>query len=121
MNDLICQRASQLFTSLSHPTRLRIAELLCTGEKTVNEIAAELHFSQSGTSQHLAILTRAGVLVVEQRGVSRFYRVRGPRIQRILDLIVEFCHTHELYGMPTDSETDPALPSPLVEQKRRTE
>jgi len=111
VNNLICDRASQLFASLSHPTRLRIVELLCTGERTVNEIAAELHLGQSGTSQHLAILTRAGVLMVEQRGVSRFYRVRGPRIQRILDLIVEFCQTHELYGLPDDAASAAPLPA----------
>ena len=109
MNDLIRERASQLFASLAHPTRLKIAELLSTGERTVNEIATELRLGQSGTSQHLAILTRAGVLVVEQRGVSRYYRVRGPRIPRILDLIVEFCQTHELYGMPADAEADAVL------------
>ena len=90
------QRARQLFGALAHPARLRIAELLCHGEQTVNEIAAALDLSQSGTSQHLAILTRAGVLVVEPRGAARIYRVRGPRIARILTLIEEFCETHEL-------------------------
>lgn len=100
----IRERASQLFSSLAHPARLRIVELLCTGEHTVNEIAARLNLSQSGTSQHLAVLTRAGVLSVEQRGVSRFYRIRGPRIRGILDLIEEFCQVHELYGVPEGVE-----------------
>jgi DNA-binding transcriptional ArsR family regulator len=104
MNSLIRERSSQIFTALSHSTRLRIIELLCTGEKTVNEIAADLHLSQSGASQHLAVLTRAGLLAVEQHGVSRVYRIRGPRIQRILDLIAEFCEVHELFGIPEEAE-----------------
>ena len=99
MQPSVRERAGLLFASLSNPTRLRIVELLCTKEgKTVNEIATELHLSQSGTSQHLANLTRAGVLAMEARGTSHLYKVRGPRIPHILDLIEQFCEVHALYG-----------------------
>jgi DNA-binding transcriptional ArsR family regulator len=107
MDEQIRERAAQLFAALSHPARLRIVELLFTGEKTVNEIAETLALSQSGTSQHLAVLTRAGVLKVAPHGTSRVYSVRGPRIRRIFDLIVEFCQVHALYG-PTDEAADEA-------------
>lgn len=100
------ERAGQLFASLSHPARLRIVELLCQGERTVNEIAQELDLSQSGTSQHLAVLTRAGVLVVEPHGTARIYRIRGPRIPKILLLIEEFCHINNLYGAPPEEELE---------------
>ncbi len=106
MNEHTRQRASQLFAALSNPSRLRIVELLCTTEMSVGEISSALSLGQSATSQHLASLTRAGVLVVEHRGASRIYRVRGPRIGRILALIEEFCQIHELYGFP--DETDQA-------------
>jgi ArsR family transcriptional regulator len=117
MNEQVRQRASALFAALAHPTRLRIVELLIQGEETVNGIAAALEITQSGASQHLAILTRAGVLRVEQRGSSRFYRVRGPRIAYILSLIENFCTAHNLYGtadVPEDAEpvsTEMAVPS----------
>ena len=103
MKPPVREQASQLFAALSHPTRLRIVELLCNNELTVNEIASALRIGQSGTSQHLAILTRAGVLTVEPRGASRLYCVRGPRIARILALIEEFCQVHELYGIPEEA------------------
>jgi DNA-binding transcriptional ArsR family regulator len=92
------KRVSQLFAALSHPTRLEIVERLCTEEKTVNELAAELHLSQSSTSQHLAVLTRAGLLTVKPHGVSRYYRIRGSRIERIINLMTEFCEVHGLRG-----------------------
>ena len=97
------QRAGQIFAALSHPARLRIVELLCQGQHTVNSIAAEIDLSQSGTSQHLAILTRAGVLVMEPHGAARLYRVRGPRIEQMLSLVREFCDAHSLYGLPDES------------------
>ena len=104
MNERTRERASQLFFALSNPSRLRIAELLCHTEMSVTEICAALSLGQSATSQNLATLTRAGVLVVEHKGANRIYRVRGPRIARILALIEEFCAVHELYGVPEAAE-----------------
>jgi DNA-binding transcriptional ArsR family regulator len=98
MDDVTRLRAAQLFDALSHPIRIRIVELLYKGERTVGDIAAEMKIGQSGASQHLAILARAGVLVAGPRGATRTYRVRGPRIERIMELIEEFCHVHGLYG-----------------------
>jgi DNA-binding transcriptional ArsR family regulator len=102
-------RAGLLFSALGHPTRLRMVELLCDGERSVNEIAAALGLLQSGTSQHLMILVRAGVLVVEPRGASRIYRVRGPRIGRILASIAEFCDVHNLCGDDAEINEPAAL------------
>jgi DNA-binding transcriptional ArsR family regulator len=104
MNERTRERASQLFSALSNPSRLRITELLCQAEMGVNEICSALSLGQSATSQNLAALTRAGVLVVEQKGANRIYRIRGPRIARILALIEEFCQVHELYGIPEETE-----------------
>ena len=104
MNDRTRERASHLFFALSNPSRLRITELVCRNEMSVNEICSALSLGQSATSQNLAILTRAGVLVVEQKGANRIYRVRGPRIARILELIAEFCEMHELYDLADGPE-----------------
>ena len=104
MNKLTRDRASQLFAALSNPARLKIVELLCNQEMSVNQICTALSLGQSATSQNLATLARAGVLKVEQQGASRIYRVRGPRIARILALIEEFCQVHELYGFVEETE-----------------
>jgi DNA-binding transcriptional ArsR family regulator len=90
---------------MANPTRLRIVELLCAQEMSVNQICDALSLRQSATSQNLATLTRAGILKVEQQGAHRIYRARGPRIARILALIEEFCQVHELYGYAEDLET----------------
>jgi DNA-binding transcriptional ArsR family regulator len=91
-------RAGELFAALSNPTRLKVVEALRSGEKSVGEVAAGMHIGLSGASQHLAILARAGVIASHSKGTSRYYKIRGPRIEKILDLIFEFCHVHRLYG-----------------------
>jgi len=92
------ERACLLFLALSNPTRVRIVELLFDGERTVGEVAEEVGIGQSGASQHLALLARAGLLKCSARGTSRVYRIRGPRIEKIVGLIQEFCEVHGLYG-----------------------
>lgn len=99
------ERASDLFSALANQLRLHMVEVLQEEPKTVGEIAALLGISQPGASQNLAILARAGVLRVERKGTCRYYRVRGPRIGRILELIEEFCHAHALYGV-SGEDTD---------------
>ncbi len=100
MEDIVLFRASELFSALSNPTRLQIVELLGDRELSVGEVALKTGIGQSGASQHLAILARAGVVMSSTHGTSRLYKVRGPRIHAILQLIEEFCHTHTLYGIP---------------------
>jgi DNA-binding transcriptional ArsR family regulator len=86
--------AVQLFSSLAHPTRLRIVELLTESPRTVNEVAQCLGILQPNASQHLAVLNRCGVVKVTPDGVARLYALRGPRIPRVLVLVNEFRHVH---------------------------
>ena len=108
MEDSTISGASRVFAALSNPTRLRIAELLCKQERSVGEVSSVLGLRQSATSQYLAELTRSGVLCVVNKGSHRIYRVRGPRIARILMLTEEYCRIHNLHG-----ETDQAVESDL--------
>ncbi len=98
MDQATTERAAALFGALAHPVRLRIAEALTAHSMTVNEVAHQMGIGQSGASQHLSQLARVGILVSEPKGTSRYYRVRGPRIEMILSLIEEFCQVHSLYG-----------------------
>lgn len=95
-------RSAALFGSLSHPLRLRIVALLEDKELSVGEIVEKLGVPQSSVSQHLASLLRSGVLAVDQRKTSRFYRVRGPRMTKLVGLMFDFCEAQGLRGDPDD-------------------
>ncbi len=102
MEDVVLFRASEIFSALSNPVRLRIVEYLCHGERSVGEVANHVQIGHSGASQHLSFLARTGLLVSTTKGKSHIYKIRGPRVQEILRLIDEFCHVHVLYGIPID-------------------
>ena len=77
---------AEFFRVLGHPARVRILELLREGEKSVGELQGELQLDSSGTSQHLGVLRRQGVLESRREGTSVFYRVRDPRMFELLEV-----------------------------------
>lgn len=70
---------------LGHPVRVRIIELLRDGELSVGDLQAQLGLDSSGTSQHLGVLRRQGVLETRKVGTSVRYRVRDPRTFQLID------------------------------------
>lgn len=77
---------ADLFRVLGHPARVRILELLRDGEMGVGALTAALGLDPSGTSQHLGVMRRAGILESRREGTSVFYRARDPRVFELLDV-----------------------------------
>ena len=80
-------RAAETIKLLGHPERLKIVEILESGESTVSEIQAELDLAQAIVSQHLAKLRGLGIVAAERDGVNVRYRVMEPKVRHILDCI----------------------------------
>src|ERR1051325_4085312 len=66
------------FIALADPTRRRIFERLARKPLSVGAIAEELPVSRPAVSQHLKILTNAGLVAHERDGTKRLYRL-DPR------------------------------------------
>lgn len=76
--------AAEILRALSHPTRLRIVELLSEGELCVKRLEELLGIPQPSVSQHLSRLRYAGLIESERRGHLVCYRLTEPRGSRIL-------------------------------------
>lgn len=74
----------QLLAVISHPARIRIIEELNRGELDVTSLREALGISQSGVSQHLAVLRHQGVVSERREGRHVFYRLLSPRLARWL-------------------------------------
>lgn len=61
--------------ALVDPTRRAILEYVVAHPESVSEIADQLPVSRPAVSQHLKILTEAGLLQAETRGTRRYYRL----------------------------------------------
>lgn len=76
---------ADFFRLLGHPARVRILELLRSGELSVGELQEALELDSSGTSQHLTAMRRQGLLESRRAGTSVYYSVKDPRIFQVLE------------------------------------
>jgi ArsR family transcriptional regulator len=87
---------ARVIAVLANPRRLRILDLLGTRERTVSEMAEELDMAQATTSQHLAVMRKAGVVESRKEGNFVYYRLADPKIaeacgimsRAVVDLLV---------------------------------
>ena len=70
------QQAALAFKALGEPRRVEIMRLLRAGPRAVGEIAAEVEVSQQAASQHLAVLSKAGLVEARREGTKALYSIK---------------------------------------------
>lgn len=69
--------------ALSDPTRLKILNLLCQTERSVDDLAEKLGHSKANTSAHLKVLTQASLVGRRKQGRHVFYSLAGEPSLRL--------------------------------------
>ena len=78
---------AELFKALAHPARVRVLEVLCTGEFSVGDLQPEVGIELSHLSQQLAILRKAGLVATRKEATSVYYSLRDPLIGDLLNVV----------------------------------
>lgn len=78
--------AAQLCRALADETRIKVIELLASGEQCVCDIQASLGISQSLLSFHLRVLRDAQIVSDRRSGRWAFYSLRREGLQALEDL-----------------------------------
>jgi DNA-binding transcriptional ArsR family regulator len=73
--------------ALAEPRRVAILELVATGEMRAGDIADRFETTRPAISQHLRVLTEAGLLVERREGTRRLYRVRTEGFAELRDFL----------------------------------
>ncbi len=71
---------AEVAKALASGRRAEIVDVLAQGERSVDEIAREIHQSVANTSHHLQALTRAGLLSSRREGTRVFYALASVRV-----------------------------------------
>lgn len=79
-----------VYLAIADPTRRRLLDLLGTGERPVNALAAPFRMTRPAISQHLRILRRVGLVDVRKDGRERRYRVRGEKLREVFDWVSHY-------------------------------
>lgn len=87
MSDRFYERLAEFCKGQAHPKRLKIINLLGSGERTVTEISQVLGIPQANLSQHLSYMKRAGVLKSRRIGTSVYYSLADERIAQACNLL----------------------------------
>ena len=66
--------------ALGSGRRAEIVDILDQGERSVEELAGEISQSVANTSQHLQVLSRAGLVLTRRDGNRVFYRLADDRV-----------------------------------------
>ncbi|MDD1505178.1 MULTISPECIES: metalloregulator ArsR/SmtB family transcription factor [unclassified Lysinibacillus] len=80
---------SQTFKALSDPTRIRILNLLCTDEHSVNDIAEVLDLGQSTVSHQLRFLKNLRLVKYRREGTTLYYSTDDDHIMNLLMQAIE--------------------------------
>lgn len=66
------QQFARVGQALSSPQRIRILNLLCQSDRTVDELAEEMQQSSANTSAHLKILREAHLIQIRREGRNAY-------------------------------------------------
>ena len=94
-----------LVAILAEPNRRRLLELLGSGERTVSELAGQFGVTRSAVSQHLGVLSNAGLVEARRDGRFRRYRLDPEGMAALRDALDVFW-TKELEKLASRASTD---------------
>jgi DNA-binding transcriptional ArsR family regulator len=77
-------RVTDLLKAMANPSRLMILCQLAEGEKSVGEMERVVGLSQSGLSQHLAVLRRKRIVATRREAQSIFYSLASKEVEEIM-------------------------------------
>lgn len=80
---------SQTFKALSDPTRIRILNVLCCEEHSVNDISEKLNLGQSTVSHQLRFLKNLRLVKFRREGTTLYYSSNDDHIINLLHQAID--------------------------------
>jgi len=86
-SDRALEMIAHRFKLLSEPTRLRLLQLLLSGEKNVNELVEHIGTTQANVSKHLGILCTGGLITRRRAGTSTYYSIADDSLVQLCEIV----------------------------------
>ena len=85
----VVEDLAEVFSVLSHPTRVRIVALLHLREHDVTDLREHLGVSAANVSQHLSLLRARHLVRVRRDGTRVFYSISDPRVAALINCALD--------------------------------
>ncbi len=123
IKDQLYEQFARVGKVTGHPKRLELLDLLCQGERTVEELARAVDLKLTTASAQLKVLREARLVTVRREGKHVYYGIADDSVCRLLQLVQEVARSQ----LSEVSETvrthfeahDPIEPIDPAELKRR--
>ncbi|PKL92908.1 MAG: transcriptional regulator [Candidatus Goldiibacteriota bacterium HGW-Goldbacteria-1] len=76
---------AEQFKALSHPSRVKIIQILSENNCCVTNLAKLCGEPQPQTSRHLGALKKAGILICEKKGTKTCYKASCAEVFKMVD------------------------------------
>jgi DNA-binding transcriptional ArsR family regulator len=91
--------------ALAEPRRREILQLIKERELSAGEIASGFDVTRPAISQHLGVLTEAGLVSERREGTRRFYRARPEGLKELKEFLEGFW-TFSLAQLKREAEAE---------------
>jgi rhodanese-related sulfurtransferase/DNA-binding transcriptional ArsR family regulator len=81
--DALFEAFAEVAKAMASGRRAEIVDLLAQGERSVEEIAAEIDQSVANTSHHLRALARSGLVGTRREGTRIYYALASERVEEL--------------------------------------
>jgi rhodanese-related sulfurtransferase/DNA-binding transcriptional ArsR family regulator len=92
--DALFEAFGEVAKALASGRRAEIVDVLAQGDRSVEEIAAEIGQSVANTSHHLRALARAGLLTTRRDGTRIFYALASDRVAELWAAVRDVTEAH---------------------------
>lgn len=94
--DELYEHFAHVCRALSSPVRIHLLELLCQGERSVEQLATAAGVQVPNTSAHLQVLRRNRLVEVRRERQHIFYRLADDEVARFFLTLRAFAHARSL-------------------------
>jgi len=92
--DALYDGFAEVAKALASGRRAEVVDVLAQGERSVEEIAAELGQTVANTSHHLRAMARAGLLTTRREGTRIYYRLSSDRVGDLWTALRDVAREH---------------------------
>jgi rhodanese-related sulfurtransferase len=92
--DALYEGFAEVAKALASGRRAEIVDVLAQGERSVDDIAAEIGQTVANTSHHLRAMARAGVLATRRDGTRIFYALASDRVGELWSALRDVATEH---------------------------
>jgi rhodanese-related sulfurtransferase/predicted transcriptional regulator len=92
--DALFDAFAEVAKALSSGRRAELVDVLAQGERSVDELAAEIGQSVANTSHHLRALAQAGLVRTRREGTRIFYALASDRVDELWSALRDVAAEH---------------------------